>query len=140
MNINKFWFTGNVTRDIELRTTSTGIATCSFNIAVNRPKAKDGTQTADFPTIVAWRQLAELCAKYLTKGSKIAVAGHVQTGSYEKDGKKIYKTDFVADDIEFLTRKQGEESGRASDTSAHAEQSASDDGDFVEVNDDDLPF
>ena len=75
-----------------------------FTLALNR--IKDG---ADFPRFVAWDKKAELIEKYCRKGSKIAVRGHIQTGSYEKDGKKIYTTDIVVDDLEFCDKKPKDE-------------------------------
>lgn len=119
-NLNKVILIGNVTRDIELRKTQSGISTCNFSIAVNRPKSQNGNEGADYPSIVAWRQTAEVCAKYLSKGSSICVEGHLQTRSYEKDRAKVYVTEVVADHIEFLGKKPNSE--------------------YTEVRDDDCPF
>ena len=97
---------GNITRDIELRYTTAELATTRFNIAVDgKPKA-DGTKRTDFPTIIVFGNQAESCATYLKKGSKVAIVGHISTGSYEKDGVKIYTTDVVADRVEFLDRPE----------------------------------
>lgn len=133
-DLNVCTFIGNLTRDPELRTTQSGIAVATFTIAVNRRRAQDGMQTADFPQIVAWRQLADLCAQYLHKGSKIAVTARCQTRSYDKDGRKVYITEFAADQIEFLTPRsqQSAEPGVSDDYGQPAE--------FAEVADDELPF
>ena len=96
---------GNITKDIELRRTQTGIPTCVFTVAVNGGKSKDGTQITNFPTVVCWNNLAESCAKYLKKGSKVGVYGKLQTRSYEKDKVKHFVTEIVADNVEFLTPK-----------------------------------
>lgn len=104
--MNKVFLIGNLSKDPELRTTNSGTIVCTFSIAVNSRKDKDGNSTADFFSIVAWRQLAELCSKYLAKGRKVAVVGELQTRSYEaKDGTKRHVTEIVANEIEFLTPK-----------------------------------
>ncbi len=90
---------GNLTRDPELRYSESGeqTAVCSFTIAINRPK-----NGADFPRIKCFGRTAENCDRYLSKGRKVAVTGRIQTGSYEKDGQKIFTTDVIADRVEFL--------------------------------------
>ena len=103
--MNKVILIGNLSRDPETRTTSGGLTVCSFTLAVNRRfKTQDGKQEADFINIVAWRQLGELCSKYLAKGKKAAVTGSIQTRTYEaQDGSKRYATEVLADEVEFLT-------------------------------------
>ena len=104
--MNKVFLIGNLSKDPELRTTNSGTSVCTFSIAVNRRKDKDGNSTADFFSIVAWRQLAELCGKYLAKGRKVSVVGELQNRSYEaNDGTKRHVTEIVANEIEFLTPK-----------------------------------
>ena len=132
-DMNKVMLIGNVTRDFELRKTNNGISNCTFSIAVNRPRAQDGTQNADYPQIVAWRKTAEICAQYLHKGSKVAVEGRIQTRSYDKNGSKVYVTEVVAETIQFLTPK-GQQ-----DAPAYSEPTEGSD-DFTEVQDDQLPF
>lgn len=133
--MNKVILIGNVTRDLELKTTQSGISTCTFSIAVNRKyKNAQGTQEVDYISIVVWRQLAELCAKYLSKGRKVSVVGSIQTRSYDgKDGIKKYVTEVVADEVEFLTPR-----GQAAENVAPAQ--AGDANSFTEVVDEDLPF
>lgn len=134
-DLNHCVFIGNLTRDPELRQTQSGVKCANFSIAVNRRKDQNGVQNADFISIVAWRQLADLCAQYLHKGSKIAVASHCQTRNYEKDGRKVYVTEFVADNIQFLTPRNGQQGGDQNDAGeAYSE--------FVEVDVEpsDLPF
>ena len=106
--MNKVMLIGNLTRDPELRYTTSGVPVCSFTIAVNRRfKTADGQRETDFFNVSAWRQLGELCANHLAKGRKIAVAGSVRTRSYEaKDGTKRTAVDVVADDVEFLTPRE----------------------------------
>ena len=80
-----------------------------MTIAVDRPKAKDGTQKADFINLVAWERTAEFAEQYLSKGQRILVEGRIQTSSYEKDGEKRYATDVNVDRIEFADGKKKEQ-------------------------------
>ena len=82
--MNKVYLIGNLTRDPEMRTTASGIAVCNFSIAVNRryKNPQTGQTETDFFNIVAWRQLAELCCKYLTKGRKVAIFGTSFSGKF----------------------------------------------------------
>ncbi|MET4562210.1 single-strand DNA-binding protein [Lysinibacillus parviboronicapiens] len=106
--INNVTLVGRVTKDLELRFTQSGIASTKFTLAVNRTfKNAQGEQEADFISIQAWRKQAENAANFLKKGSLIGVTGKIQTGSYEKDGVRIYTTDVVADSIQFLELKNG---------------------------------
>jgi single-strand DNA-binding protein len=94
-----------MTRDPELRYTAEGqTAVCRFSIAIDRGKDRDGNDRgADFPNIVVFGKTAENCEKYLAKGRKVGIAGHLQTGSYtNKDGAKVYTTDVIADRVEFI--------------------------------------
>ena len=150
--MNKVYLIGNLTRDPEMRSTSTGIAVCNFSIAVNRrfKNAQTGQQETDFFNIVAWRQLAELCGRYLAKGRKVAVFGSIQTRTYEaQDGSKRSAFDIVADEVEFLTAAKAPS---ASSSDYHAAVSpapmprqqapayAPADAGFTQVDDDELPF
>ena len=101
--MNHTYLIGNLTRDPDVRSTNAGIKVCNFTIAVNRRMKSNGEQQADFFNIVAWRQLAELCEKYLSKGKKVAVIGSIQTRTYEKDGVKRTAWDILADEVEFLS-------------------------------------
>ncbi len=105
--MNKVILVGNLTRDPELSETPSGVAVCRFAIAVSRDYANsDGTRETDFFNITVWRGRAEVCGKYLKKGSKVAIVGSLQTRSYEdKDGIKRNVTDVVANEVEFLSPK-----------------------------------
>ena len=95
---------GRLTRDPEIRTTeSTTIA--RYTLAVDRRFKKDGEQGADFINCVAFGKSAEFAEKYFQKGTKIAVTGKIQTGSYEKEGTKVYTTDIIVDNQEFAESK-----------------------------------
>ena len=150
--MNKVYLIGNLTRDPEMRSTSAGIPVCNFSIAVNRrfKNAQTGQQETDFFNIVAWRQLAELCGRYLAKGRKVAVFGSIQTRSYEaQDGSKRTAFDIVADEVEFLSSANA---GSAPSSDYHAavypapvqrQQAPSyapADSGFTQVDDDELPF
>ena len=103
--MNKVVLIGNLTRDPELKYTTgqNQTAICRFSLAIN--SGHGDKERTDYPSIVAFGKVAENCDKYLKKGSKAAVAGRIQTGSYEKDGRKIYTTDVVAETVQFLDGK-----------------------------------
>ena len=132
--MNKVFLIGNLTRDPETNSVSTGVSVCRFAIAVTRRYAgADGNRETDFINIVAWRGLADNCAKYLKKGNKVAVCGTLQTRSYEnKEGVKVNVFEIVADEVEFLTTKaqSGVEAGTKDDQVAELQP----------IQDDDLPF
>lgn len=100
--MNNVTLIGRTTREVELRYTTSQTAVARFSLAVERP-VKDGEKKADFPNIIVFGKQAENCEKYLAKGRKVAVQGRLQTGSYEdKDGKRVYTTDVIAERVEFL--------------------------------------
>ena len=136
--MNKVFLIGNLTRDPELRTTSNGIAVCTFTLAVSRRfKNANGANDTDFLNVVVWRAQADSCAKYLKKGSKAAVSGSIQTRSYEVEGQKRYATDIVADEVQFLSTRMGDGEFEVED-SAPAVKSAP--VSALEPVDEDLPF
>lgn len=105
--MNKTILIGRLTRDPELKYIPSGDAVANFTLAVDRPFAnKDGEKEADFIPIVVWKKQAENCAKYLTKGSQVAIDGRIQVRSWEKDGKRQYMTEIVAERVEFLSKSQ----------------------------------
>ena len=127
--MNKLTIIGNLTRDPELRTTQTGLPVCSFTVAVNKRTQKDHPE-ADYFRVTAWRQLGELCQKYLAKGRKVCVIGPVSVQTYQnKDGETKASLEITAEDIEFLTPRN-ETAPAQIDTMSG----------YVEVNADDLPF
>ena len=140
--MNKIILIGNLTRDPEMRTTSTGLNVCSFTIAVNRRRSSQNNNNqpeADFFRITAWRQLGELCQKYLAKGRKVCVTGSVSVSTYEgKDGTTRASLDVTADDIEFLSSRQDDGEGRVSSSASGADQSSA--GGFTQEDEDELPF
>ena len=105
--MNKVILAGRLTKDIEVKYTQTGKAVARFILAVNRRVSKDKEkQQADFIPIIVWNKLAEVCSKYLTKGSQILVEGHLQTRDYmAQDGSKRYVTEVIAQKLEFMGSK-----------------------------------
>ena len=143
--MNKVFFIGNLTRDPELRTTASSKSVCSFSIAVNRAFSnQQGEKVTDFFNIMVWGKLGENCAKYLSKGRKVAVMGEIQNRSYEKDGVKRTVTEIIASDVEFLTARdsQGDSSYSQREYSAPARKTAPmpEEDSFTELSDEDLPF
>ena len=98
---------GRLTKTPEIRQTNTGKNVCTFTLAVNRRyKDAQGNATADFFSVQAWEKLAELCARYLDKGSKVFISGELRNRSYEaKDGSKRTVTEIIANEVEFLSPK-----------------------------------
>ena len=144
--MNKAILIGNLTRDPETMTTSSGITKCNFTVAVQRRFANaQGVREADFIPVVCWRQTAELCARYLSKGRKVAVECSIQVRSYDaQDGSKRYVTEVIADNVEFLGSREdgGSRQGNYAPASpAPAPRNAAPaSSDFTEVDDDELPF
>lgn len=104
--LNKVFLIGNLTKDVELSTTPSGISVCRFSIGVSRPYSQDGERVTDFFECTAWRGTAESIAKYCKKGHKICVTGSVQTRTYEdNNGNKRKVFDIIVQDVEFLTPK-----------------------------------
>jgi len=108
--MNKVILMGRLTRDPEVRYSQgeNAMAIARFSLAVDRRRSGNSAdgQTADFINIVAFGRLGEFAEKYLHKGTKVALSGRIQTGSYtNKDGVKVYTTDIVAEDIEFAESK-----------------------------------
>ncbi|MBP5199977.1 MAG: single-stranded DNA-binding protein [Schwartzia sp.] len=114
--MNKVILMGRLARDPDLRTTPSGRQRALMTIAVDRrisrANVQPGQQTADFISLTAWERTAEFADKYLKKGSQILVEGRIQTGSYERDGQKVYTTDVIVERIEFAgSRSQGNQDG-----------------------------
>ena len=141
--MNKVILIGNLARDPETRTMPSGTVMCQFTIAVNRRYVnQQGVREADFIPVVTWSKLAEVCSRYLSKGSKVAVEGRIEVRSYDaQDGSKRYVTEVVADNVEFLSSPQGDRQQRADNPPPPSEPSgySSDPDAFTDV-DDELPF
>lgn len=105
--MNKVILSGRLTKDIEVKTTSNQTAYTQFTVAVQRKfKDNNGNYLSDFVNCVAWRNTAEFISKYFSKGSKIAIVGSIQTRNFEgSDGKKVYITEVLVDEVEFVESK-----------------------------------
>ncbi|MBI4591952.1 single-stranded DNA-binding protein [Candidatus Uhrbacteria bacterium] len=110
-SLNRAMIIGNLTRDPEVRKTSTGQSVCSFSVATNRSwTGQDGAkqEASDFHNVVAWAKLADICGQYLTKGRKVYVEGRMQTRDWEgQDGVRRYRTEIVAENMIILDRPGG---------------------------------
>ena len=143
--MNKVILIGNLAADPELRKTTSDISVCTFRLAVQRRFSnQQGVREADFINIGAWRQTADLCARFLTKGRKCGVVGSLQTRAYDaQDGTKRYVTEVVADEVEFLGAPQGGQSqynpGEVPPPPEPSSSYTSNTG-FTQVDDDELPF
>lgn len=103
--MNQVILIGNLTRDPELRATQGGVPVCSFTLAVERTQSKadeNGKKPVDFIPVIAWRNTAELCARYLSKGRQAAVQGSWRNREYEKEGQRHTISECIADEVQFL--------------------------------------
>lgn len=123
MSVNKVILVGFLGKDPELRYTPSGAAVANFTLATSeryKDKNGDSQEKTEWHNIVAWRQLAEICGKYLHKGKQVYIEGKIQTRSYDdRDGNKRYMTEIVADQVQMLGRsgdEGGGVTGRSSET------------------------
>lgn len=139
--MNKVILIGNLTRDPELTTTTSGISVCRFSLAVSRRYTNsEGERETDFINVVVWRNAAENCHKFLRKGSKAAVVGNLQSRSYDaQDGTKRYVTEVVAEEVEFI----GSRASDGEQVDAGNQGNADNQGGTTKltpIQDDQLPF
>lgn len=147
MYLNKAMIYGNLTRDPELRSLPSGGQVCSFSVATNRVfKKADGQkqEQVEFHNVVVFGRQAETCAQYLKKGSPAYVEGRLQTRSWEGEKGKQYKTEIIAERVQFGPRGSGAAAPRENITDAEAPQKAPKDEaiDYPQedINPDDIPF
>ena len=107
--MNNVTLVGRLTKDPEIRYMADHERTCiaRFSLAVNRHSK--GEKQTDYPSIIVFGKQAEIAEKWLSKGSQVGITGRLQTGSYEKDGRKVYTTDVIANNIEFLDTRRKDE-------------------------------
>ena len=153
--MNKVFLIGRLSRDPELRHTTNGTAVCQINVAISRPVSQGKDPETDFINVTVWNKPAENVARYLSKGRQVAIEGRIQTRSYDNnEGKKVYVTEVIANNVEFL--------GSANDQNRAVQSAPSDNpfdvdmplsettsvdndpfasfGEKVEISDSDLPF
>lgn len=149
MYLNKVYLIGNLTRDPELKSLPSGVQVCTFGLATNRYyKDKDGNkqESTEFHNVVSFGRQGELVAQYLKKGSNALIEGRIQTRSWEQDGQKKYRTEIVADSVQFGDRKAGGGDGgynrpaQQTETKAKSTQDDAIDYPSEEINPDDIPF
>lgn len=164
--MNQVQLVGNLTRDPEGGTTQSGIAYCRFTVACQRRFTNaQGVREADFISCLAWRQTAEFIQRYFSKGSRIGLVGSIQTGSYTaQDGSKRYTTEVLVDNVEFVGSRSdggGQAAQSAQTGTGQTNRNGTipgimqpprnqqqrmdltrqqDNGGFMEVDDDELPF
>lgn len=131
--MNRATIVGRLTKDVELRYTQDGTAVASFTVACNRTF---GQKETDFIPCVTFKKQAENTSNYTKKGSLVGVDGRIQVRNYEKDGKRIYVTEIIAESVQFLDSR--------SDSERQPNQSSAPSGSpykgGIDVSDDDLPF
>ncbi len=156
--LNRVILIGRLTKDPELRYTPTGVAVAQFTLAIDRPftNSQSKERETDFLNVITWNKLAETCANYLKKGRLTAVEGRIQTRNYDNsEGKKVYVTEIVADNVRFLESSNSgtpvREEMSSSDQTATKNNRPSpsrtsqqdpfyDDSKPIDISDDDLPF
>lgn len=150
--MNKVVLIGRLVRDSEMRYSASNTAVLRNTIAVDRRgRAQDGQPTADFIPITAFNKTAEFIQNYFSKGSRIAITGRIQTGSYDNaEGRKVYTTDVIVEEVEFVESKRNEGQTNAyarptQDAVAPAQEApvsapAASDGYFPIDDDGDIPF
>src|SRR5690625_121084 len=163
--LNRVVLVGRLTRDPDLRYTPNGVAVANFTLAVNRPFSnQQGNRDADFINCVVWRRQAENLANFMKKGSQVGVDGRLQTRTFEgQDGKTVFVTEVVADSVQFLESKgtsqsrgggqdsspgfqqnqnqhQGQRQGQNQNQSQSGSNPFENEGEPIDISDDDLPF
>ena len=145
MYLNKVFIFGNLTRDPELRSLPSGIQVASFTIATNRVwKNKEGEkqESTEYHNVVVFGRQAETSAQYLKKGSSALIDGRLQTRSWEQDGQKKYRTEIIADRVQFGPRTGG---GGSAPPESEEKTDVKKKEDVIEypeeeINPDDIPF
>ena len=137
--MNKLTIIGRLTKDPELRSTTSGLSVCSFTVAVDkRKKDKEQEPDADFFKVTAWRERGELCAKYLSKGNRVCVIGPVGVKTYQaNDGTTRAYMEVTADEVEFLTSRSENAQAPAPQPTKVDKQTGYEQ---VEIDTEELPF
>ena len=147
--LNRVILIGRTTKDVDLRRTTSGTAVSTFTLAVeNRFVQKDGQNTADFISCVAWNNTAEFLDKYVKKGSLVSIEGRIQTRNYDnKDGNRVYVTEVVAENVRMLGSRNSDRATGTSYDDYEPVSSARTNNDYesqvdvsYDISDDDLPF
>lgn len=149
MYLNKAFIIGNLTRDPEIRAIPSGMQVASFSVATNRVwKDKNGAkqESTDYHNVVVFGKQADSVSKYLKKGQNVLVEGRIQTRSWESEGKKNYRTEIVADRVQFGPKAGGFSSGQGQPSeSQNQSQTKAQNMETIEypteeINPEDIPF
>jgi len=149
MYLNKAMIYGNLTRDPEMKALPSGMNVTTLSLATNRVyNDRDGKrqESTDYHNVVVFGRQAETVNQYLKKGSSAYVEGRLQTRSWEKDGQKQYRTEIVADRVQFGPRSGGSDGGGAGASAAHSSGAAKESAPPMpeypdeEINPEDIPF
>lgn len=147
MNLNKAMLIGNLTRNPEMKTTPDGTNVATFSVATNfvwnNPQGRQ--ERVEYHNIVAWRKLAEICAQYLKKGSKVYIEGRLQTRNWDdQNGTKHYRTEIVAENMIMLDRTSSGSAERTPSSAPEPEtiqlEEEKPDGDAKTIDVDNVPF
>jgi single stranded DNA-binding protein (ssb) len=139
--LNRVVLVGRLTKDPDLRQTTTGVSVATFTIAVKRMFANQtGEHEVDFIQVIVWRKAAENVARYVGKGSLVGIDGRMQTRSYDaSDGSKRYVTEVIADSVQFLESKNNGQQTTAGQRTKTNDMNFASSG-VVDISDEDLPF
>lgn len=145
MYLNKVTLIGNLTRDPELKSLPSGNSVCSFSLATNEvyyDKDKKKQEKVEFHNCVAWGKTAENIAQYMSKGSQLLIEGKLQTRKWEKDGTTHYRTEIVADRVQFGAKRGGDSQPKRDDADEAFDNFGKEEpgGDTGDINPDDIPF
>jgi len=144
MNLNKAMIIGNLTREPELRSTPTGQNVVSFSVATNLIWTDQNGQQqkrTEFHNVTAWRKLAEICAKYLHKGSKVYIEGHLQTTDWTgQDGVKRYRTEIIADNMIMLDSRTNSTPTSEEEAVIEIPEETDENSNKEEIRVEDIPF
>ena len=146
--INNVVIAGRLTRDADQQFTGSGIEVANLSLAVERPfKSANGEREVDFINVVAWRKTAEIIRKYTRKGSMVGIVGRIQTRNYtNNEGRKIYITEVVAEQVLLLSSKseredvQSNSQGNQLDSNGMTPEDAFDGDSSIDISEEDLPF
>lgn len=150
MYLNKVMLIGNLTRDPEMKSLPTGMKVTNFSVATNRVwKDKDGSkkESTEYHNVVVFGRQAETVAQYMKKGSNLMIEGRLQTRSWESDGKKNYRTEIIADNVQFGSRSSSDSGSSSASSKNNSEEAPkAPDLDTIEypdeddINPEDIPF
>lgn len=139
--MNSVHLIGRLTRDPELRFTTSQLAVATFSMAIDRPTKAGKDKETDFPRITVFGRAAENCERYLSKGKMVAVQGRLQTGSYtNKDGITVYTTDVISERVEFIDWNNDSKAHQEPATRNEKQTNIDDIPDSFQAIDEDVPF